>query len=149
MILTPDIWGPHVWKALHLISFAYPNDPTEKQKKTYKSFFETFYGVLPCSICSNNYKKHLEEIPLTNDVMKNRDSLVKWVIDIHNLVNKENGKPIYSYEKAIENIMNNFTNNENFSPIKGQTPPPTPNYIWILIIILILLVIIAVIYKKN
>ena len=147
MMLTPDIWGPSVWKALHFISFAYPNDPTEKQKKTYKSFFQTFHGVLPCSICSNNYERHLIELPLTDSVMKNRESLIKWVIDMHNLVNKENGKPIYSYDKALENIMSNFKNNEKRSSIKDETL--TPNFVWILITILILLVIIAVIYKKN
>jgi len=147
MILTPNIWGPHIWKALHLISFAYPNDPNENQKKTYKSFFETFYGVIPCSICSANYQRHIKELPITDDTMKNRDSLVKWVIDMHNLVNKENGKPIYSYDDAINTVMNNFKDMESMSSV--QTETSTPNFVWILIIILVLLVIIAVIYKKN
>jgi len=148
MILTPDIWGPSVWKALHFISFAYPNEPNENQKKTYKSFFETFYGVLPCSICAGNYERHLKELPITNDTMKNRESLVRWVIDMHNLVNKENNKPIYSYEKAIDIILNNFKDTKDTEKTV-QTEVTTPNFVWILITILVLLVIIAVIYKKN
>ena len=101
MRLGPNIWGPHLWKALHMISFGYPNEPNEEQKKNYRTFFENFYQVLPCSICSNNYKKNLKELPITNDTMKNQQNLVKWVIDVHNIVNKELGKHVIEYDDAL------------------------------------------------
>ena len=42
MQLGPSIWGPHLWKALHMISLGYPNEPNEEQKKNYRTFFENF-----------------------------------------------------------------------------------------------------------
>ena len=44
---------------LHFIALAYPEKPSEEQKKNYKIFFDSLKNVLPCILCSNNYKKHL------------------------------------------------------------------------------------------
>jgi len=122
MQLGPNVWGPHLWKSLHMITLGYPNDATIEQKKNYRSFFENFHLVIPCSICANNYKQHLIDIPLTNESLKNKDSLIRWLIDIHNLVNKETGKDILSYDQAIAIMKNNFetTNSEN----KLKQPEP-------------------------
>jgi len=106
--ITPDIWGPKLWMSIHFIALAYPISPTEEQKKNYKTFFEIIQTVLPCSLCSNNYKQHLKEKPLNDSVLKDKESLVKWTIDMHNMVNKDNNKEILSYDKAIDLILNNF-----------------------------------------
>ena len=34
--------------------------------------------------------------------LQNTDTLVRWVIDMHNSVNEMKGKKIYSYEEAIQ-----------------------------------------------
>jgi hypothetical protein len=39
MQLGPSIWGPHLWKALHMISIGYPNEPNEEQKKKIIEYF--------------------------------------------------------------------------------------------------------------
>ena len=145
MRLGPNIWGPHLWKALHMISVGYPDEPNEEQKKNYKTFFENFYQVLPCSICSNNYKKNLKELPITNDTMKNQQNLVKWVIDIHNIVNKELKKPIIEYDDALLLIFNNFNN----SPKYLENKENTSYTLFSLLIIFFILIIIAIVYKKN
>ena len=44
----------------------------------YKVYFESVQNVLPCSMCRNNYKKHLREIPIKN-YLKDKNSLYKWV----------------------------------------------------------------------
>tara|TARA_B110000495_G_C22625606_1_gene372496 strand:+ start:162 stop:377 length:216 start_codon:yes stop_codon:yes gene_type:complete len=36
-----------------------------------------------------------------DDALRNRDALVRWVIDIHNSVNEAQGKKIYEYDEAI------------------------------------------------
>ena len=150
MQLGPNIWGPHLWKALHMISIGYPNEPNEEQKQNYRRFFETFYQVIPCSICSNNYKNHLKELPITNDTMKNKQNLVNWVIDVHNIVNKEQGKPIIEYDDASLLIFNNFDNSHKHSlQVKEIETSKTSYTIWSLLIIFFILVSIAIIYKKN
>jgi hypothetical protein len=144
MNLGPNIWGPHLWKALHMITMGYPNEPSFDDKKNYRVFFENFYHVIPCNMCSNNYKKHLTELPLTDKVFEKKHNLVNWLIDLHNIVNKEHNKPQLTYPQAYKLIYENF----------NEEPKKTENYnkfypLWILIIILVILVMIAIIYKKN
>lgn len=160
MLLGPNIWGPHLWQALHMISVGYPNEPTDEQKQHYKTFFENFYQVIPCAICSNNYKKNLRELPITKDTMKNRQNLANWVINIHNIVNKELGKNVIEPDDALLLIFNNFNNTDNNTDnnihrhneqiTEGFKNEETNMYsLCILILIFFILIIIAVVYKKN
>ena len=103
--IKPKIWGPHGWKFLHYVSLGYPDKPTDKDKIYYKNFFYSLQNVLPCEKCAQNYKKNIIEYPIDNH-LQNRDSLVKWVIDIHNKVNYELGKPQLDYEEAISIYLN-------------------------------------------
>ena len=155
MHMGPDIWGPHLWKAIHMISIGYPREPSEEQRKNYKIFFESLYTVIPCSVCSNNYKRHIQENPITNATMKDKQSLAKWLIDIHNMVNQEQNKKIYSHDESLLNIFNNFNNeNSNIIDNKIEKTKTIIEYkennfpIYILLFILIILVTIAVLYKK-
>lgn len=160
MLLGPNIWGPRLWQALHMISIGYPNEPTDEQKQHYKTFFENFYQVIPCSICSNNYKKNLRELPITEDTMKNRQNLANWLINIHNIVNKELGKNVIESDDALLLIFNNFnsTDNNTDNNIHIHNEQITENFkndetntysLCILILIFFILIIIAVVYKKN
>lgn len=152
MNLGPDVWGPHGWKFLHLIALAYPDNPSNETKKRYKEFFMSLKYVLPCSICSENYRRHIEyELPLNNKVLKSRDSLVRWTIDIHNIVNKENGKKELSYDEAMNLILNNYNTNlnNNNKNINTKTNKTKLYSLCGLFFIFICLVAIAIIYKKN
>ena len=99
--MNQNIWGPHLWFSLHTMSFNYPLEPSNIDKINYKNFFINLQEVIPCSVCKKNYKRHLNEHPL-KDYLKNRKTLVYWVIDMHNMVNVEIGKKIYSYDKVIK-----------------------------------------------
>lgn len=99
--ITPEIWGPHGWKFLHYLSFGYPDNPTTEQKNYYKTFFLSLQHVLPCSVCAKHYSDNLVRYSL-DDALQNKDSLVRWLIDIHNDVNEMKGKTIYSYDEAIQ-----------------------------------------------
>ena len=37
--IKPSIWGPHGWKFMHYVSLGYPSNPTEEDKKNYKTFY--------------------------------------------------------------------------------------------------------------
>ena len=114
MRIGPDVWGPHGWKFLHFLALAYPLEPTEDNKKHYKQFFELLQFMLPCSICANNFKRHIEtDLPISDEVLKNRDNFVKWSIDLHNIVNKETGKREIPHEEALNLIYNNFPDNKS------------------------------------
>jgi hypothetical protein len=102
--IKPNIWGPHGWKFLHYVSFGYPSDPSELDKQNYKNFYTSMQHILPCLKCAQNYAHNLKKYPIDNH-LESRDTLVRWVIDIHNQVNNETGKKEYTYEEAIDLYM--------------------------------------------
>lgn len=159
MAITPDIWGPHGWKFMHYVALAYPTKPTSEQKNEYKIFFESIQNILPCSLCSHNYKKHLKELPIDDKVLESNITLLKWTIDMHNKVNVENGKRAYSAEEVVNLLITNFGDKkENFENDKEQSslkdkPKEKSNSIFFnfafWIFIFGVLVTIAIIYKKT
>ena len=99
--IKPKIWGPHGWKFMHYVSLGYPDKPSESDKMNYKQFYYSLQNILPCEKCAQNYKHNLLKYPIDNHLV-NKDTLVKWVIDIHNQVNKELGKKEYDYNEASQ-----------------------------------------------
>lgn len=149
-IIGPDTWGPHGWKFIHYVTLGYPENPTDADKKHYESFFILLKHILPCSICANHYKENYEQMPLNNTILSNRELLIRWGIDLHNVVNKMKDKPIVPYEKVrrmIEDdmICKNRTI-ENFANNKDETKPISNMFV--LLILLGMFVTIAIIYKK-
>ena len=90
--MLTSVWGPNLWHVLHTISFNYPVNPTEKQKKRYMNFIKSLQYVLPCRYCRDNLKKNLKTLKFNKSVMKNRDSFSKWLYKLHNHINKMLGK---------------------------------------------------------
>ena len=98
--IKPSIWGPHGWKFMHYVSLGFPSNPSEEDKKNYKTFYTSLQHILPCAKCANNYSHNLIKYPIDNH-LENRDTLVRWVIDIHNQVNNETNKKEYTYREAL------------------------------------------------
>ena len=90
--MMTSVWGPPMWHVLHTISFNYPVLPTEKDKKHYMKFYSSLQNILPCKYCRDNLKNNLIKLPLTKEVFSSRNTLSKWVYDLHELVNKMLGK---------------------------------------------------------
>lgn len=102
--IGPEFWGPPAWKFLHIVALAYPENPNEYEKQSYKNFYTIIKDILPCKLCGEHYTQHLKNYPLDDIILSSRENLVKWTIDIHNEVNKLNNKTVYGYDKAIELI---------------------------------------------
>ena len=90
--MLTSVWGPSLWHSLHTISFNYPIKPTQEQKKQYFTFFKGLKHVLPCKYCRDNFKSNLKRVPLTRATMKNRETLSKWLYNLHEEINKMLGK---------------------------------------------------------
>jgi hypothetical protein len=105
--MDPNKWGAHLWFFLHTLSFNYPESPTFKNKVDLNDFYNSLKNILPCELCRTHYIQNLERHPPD---LSNRNSLVKWTIDLHNKVNVQIGKPEYSYEKAINLYKTYFKN---------------------------------------
>jgi hypothetical protein len=120
------IWGPPLWTYLHTISFYYPWEPSEKQKKDYFLQIKLLSSTLPCQICKNNYKKNIKKkhLLLNKSVFKNRYTFSKWVYDLHNEVNKHLGKSIsMSYDEVQKRYDSFRANCTVFTNKKGCTTP--------------------------
>ena len=97
--MDPIIWGPSAWTFLHSITFQYPDEPTDLDKRKYFTFFNSLKNVLPFPNCQEHYEKNFEKIEIRLD---NREGLIEWLIDIHNEVNRNSGKKVYSYDEVYQ-----------------------------------------------
>jgi len=102
--MEPNIWGPAGWTFLHSITFQYPEDPTDIDKRKYYTFFNSLKNVIPCPTCREHYETNFEKIQIR---LNNRQELIEWLIDIHNEVNSSSGKKEYSYDEVYQ-LYNNM-----------------------------------------
>ena len=128
-----NVWGPSAWTFLHTITYNYPENPTDNDKKNYHNFFMNLQHVLPCKKCQAHYTENIQKYDLNNS-LDNRDDLVKWLIDIHNEVNKDTGKRVWSYSE----VYNKYDNLHNSNLV---------NKMIIFVILCIVLVLIFFLYK--
>ena len=91
MKLPPSVWGPLFWHTIHIVALGYPNNPTYAQKRAAKEFYESLSQLIPCPVCREHYKKHLEKTPIS-PYLDRRDDLFKWTVQLHNEVNAILGK---------------------------------------------------------
>ena len=114
--MNPKFWGPHAWIFLHSITMSYPKEPTEQDKQTYIKFFNDLQNIIPCEKCADNYNRHLQDFPI-GDALETRETMVQWLINVHNEVNKDLGKPIYTYDQMIEEYQYKMNNLDSDSTL--------------------------------
>lgn len=145
--MKPEIWGPHAWFLLHSISLEYPENPTIADKNNMRTFIYSLSNVLPCEKCRVNFQNHLKTKPLSDENLSSRTMFVKWMIDIHNDINKLNNKPEWSYEQCVENFDNKFelgNSTNNINKINNNIL-----YLCILLILIILLIYSTYVFVTN
>lgn len=91
--LLTKIWGPPAWMTMQCFAFGYPINPTLEQKKNYRLFYESIAHTLPCKFCRDSYSQFILESDtlLSDKVFETRDTLTKWIYDIHEKVNAKLG----------------------------------------------------------
>jgi len=114
------IWGPPLWHCLHIISFNYPINPTQKEKQNYKNFILSVKHILPCNICRINFNKNLKELPLTSSVMKNRYTFSNYIYNLHEIVNKMLGKKSNLSYNDVRDRYENFRAHCNYREYKKK-----------------------------
>ena len=114
MRIPPSVWGPTFWLTIHITALAYPKAPTYGDKKAAKEFFESLQFLLPCPICREHLKAHLQKYPITVHLDRNSD-LFKWTVILHNEVNKSINKPIFTELEVLKYITR--VGARNVSPI--------------------------------
>lgn len=115
--MDPKIWGKHFWNTINTIAISYPDKPDEDDKKNISTFMYSLANVLPCYKCQEHFKENLKKFPLQH-ALKSRQTLIHWVIDIHNSVNRRNGKREYSYEEGLYLMESNLMGTMDKTRIK-------------------------------
>lgn len=134
--MDPNVWGPSLWKFLHIVSLNYPKSPNQIDKTNYYNFYNNLKTMLPCNTCQMHFTQYLQNNP---PKLNSQMDLITWTIDLHNDVNKRNNKKIYSYDEALTLIKKNMEDEKN------KKPPQKSNLIFIIIFIVLIVIIIGLI----
>lgn len=90
-------WGPYAWYTFHTISFSYD----KKLENKYRYFFELIKTLIPCHICQRHYISYVSRKgQKINENCINMEKISRWLVNMHNNVNKLNRKRIYKYNDA-------------------------------------------------
>ena len=100
--ISPQKWGACGWAFVHYVALGYPVDrPSVKDRKQYRAFFvDALPCVLPCLMCRENLSRHLTHAPPDEALTQGRDALFAWTVRLHNIVNRELGKPTIDVRAA-------------------------------------------------
>jgi hypothetical protein len=139
--MNPKYWGKYFWRVIHIVAMSYPLNPTIQDKKTYRDFYFNIGRVLPCSKCMVNYERHFQNIPI-DYFLQSRDMLFKWTVHLHNIVNKETGKPQWSLEYA----WSYYKSSEKNVSIEGYHAYSSK--LMILVNVIVILIILFILWKK-
>ncbi len=106
--MLTTVWGPSMWHYLHTMSFNYPVNPTEQDKRHYMDFILSLRNVLPCGKCRKNLSTNLKKFPLLMTHMKSRETFSKYIYDLHEFVNTMLKKKSGLTYETVRNTYENF-----------------------------------------
>jgi hypothetical protein len=98
--MHPSIWGPQFWYIMHVVSFEYPENPSEYDKRAYYMFYQSIGDILPCDDCKKHYKHFFNIFPIQTH-LDSRSNLIKWVVQIHNFVNEQTNKQVLTLSEVL------------------------------------------------
>ena len=99
MGIDPELFGPYIWGAMHLIALGAPENIETLHIGAYKAFYNHLPHLIPCASCSKHLQENLDKLPI-DDALKGSKTLFAWTVALHNIVNKQLGKPEVSVDAA-------------------------------------------------
>ena len=139
----------------------YPERPSQEDKDKFKQFFLLLQRIIPCERCAHHYSQNLKTLPITDKVLESDTNLMYWLIDMHNIVNKQTGKKEIQRNEAYYKLLYNhgFIEKEDkierFKPIDvkedlhQKVEPKSPNNRFIISFCIIILILIAFFMFKK
>lgn len=90
-----SIWGPPLWKVLHIAAAA---TIARGRQSQWKLIINTLLTGLPCPDCTTHYVAWYRAHPLGISLIPKRSSrqIVTWLLDLHNDVNRRTGRPVWN-----------------------------------------------------
>jgi hypothetical protein len=133
--INPVVWGASFWDTFHIITFAYPEAPSNEDKQNIVNFFHAAKHMLPCENCRYHFEHNLKTYPLTDEILSSKYKLISWLVTIHNEVNIRLGKSIVPVEQVIQKYTGNTSNSNSMDMMNP--------------LLFILLIMLLIIYVRN
>ena len=89
-------WGPRLWYLLH--TFSVKIDLTTDNRHLWGQFLKARLAVMNFPKCQSHFSK---ELITHNMKIISRIDLEEWFYNLHNSINEENGKPLFSEEEWL------------------------------------------------
>jgi len=104
ILLGKEKWGPIAWNLIHHFSIC------SKNNKCMKIMILTFGYIIPCPSCKKHYHFLINSILPLNEDNYSKEYLIRYLFNIHNIINEDLHKKKISFKKAIE--INSKMNNQ-------------------------------------
>jgi len=93
--VNTSIWGPPLWKVLHIAAQATISKGRQTQ---WKLILSTLLTGLPCPDCTAHYTAWYRTHPLGFSLFPKRNSrqISTWLLDLHNDVNLRTERPVWT-----------------------------------------------------
>ncbi len=100
-IVDPALWGPHLWRFLHITSESSVAGPSRKH--VWDALFSAMLTGLPCPECTEHYTAWYAAHPivLPERGANLRATVQDWVRALHNEVNVRRGVPEWTGAEVI------------------------------------------------
>ena len=94
-IVDTSIWGPPLWKVLHIAAHA---TITKGRQSQWKLILNTLQTDLPCPDCTAHYISWYRTHPIGISLFPNRNNrqIVVWLLNLHNDINTRTGRPVWN-----------------------------------------------------
>lgn len=104
-----------IWKTMFIMSLGYPKNPTLKDKRMYKKFYDSIAYIIPCVHCRNFTQTVLmNKLPL--DFTNNEtlfESLYIWKDAVNIKLGSKKSPSLRSIRKKYSKLYANCSNSQN------------------------------------
>ena len=105
--MSTATWGPHYWFFMMSVAISYPDFPNDTTRRKYYDFFMNLPIFIPDPEMGNQFSRMLEKYPIS-PYLGSKDSLIRWVVFIHNKYNEMLGKHEISLDAAMAAYYDHF-----------------------------------------
>jgi hypothetical protein len=105
--MDPEIFGPPLWFILHNMAANYPKTPKKDDRQLMIYFLVGLPSAIPCLTCKNHAMDYLQSKDLSM-VVNDKKSLIQFVLDFHNNVNKRLGKKEWTLKQVYSRYGGNL-----------------------------------------
>ena len=98
--MKKSIWGPCIWKLLHCFTIKIKDEYFVQEKNNIINTITNICANLPCPLCSTHAMQILKKYNFKN--ISTKENLIKIIFILHNEVNKNLKKTLFSYNKLID-----------------------------------------------